>query len=228
MAHAVKRAKIGENGEWNLSGERYVETVSVSGVWPSVALGELTKRISGGTPSKAEPSFWTGTIPWVSPKDMKVEILQDTEDHVSEAAIQNSTTSLVPTGTLLCVVRSGILKHSLPLALTGRPMCFNQDITALVPKDDRLDVRYLLAVLKSRSQDILDKGIKPGVTVQSFHTGFFNQYEIPLPPLAIQQEIVAEIEAHQDHIEKLKAEIAESEVKIKTAIDRVWGNGEAS
>ena len=159
---------------------------------------------------------------------MKVEILQDTEDHVSEAAIQNSTTSLVPTGTLLCVVRSGILKHSLPLALTGRPMCFNQDITALVPKDDRLDVRYLLAVLKSRSQDILDKGIKPGVTVQSFHTGFFNQYEIPLPPLAIQQEIVAEIEAHQDHIEKLKAEIAESEVKIKTAIDRVWGNGEAS
>ena len=228
MAHAVKRTKIGENGEWNLSGERYVETVSVSGVWPSVALGELTKRISGGTPSKAEPSFWTGTIPWVSPKDMKVEILQDTEDHVSKAAIQNSTTSLVPTGTLLCVVRSGILKHSLPLALTGRPMCFNQDITALVPKDDRLDVRYLLAVLKSRSQDILDKGIKPGVTVQSFHTGFFNQYEIPLPPLAIQQEIVAEIEAHQDHIEKLKAEIAESEVKIKTAIDRVWGNGEAS
>ena len=201
MAHKVVRTKIGESGEWNLSGERYLETASVSGIWPSVALGELTKRLTGGTPSKAEPEFWIGTIPWVSPKDMKVDVLLDTEDHVSESAIQNSATSLVPAGTLLCVVRSGILKHSLPLALTGRAMCFNQDIVALVPKDDRLDVRYLLAVLKARSGDILDKGIKPGVTVQSFHAGFFNQYEIPLPPLAIQQEIVAEIEGYQKIID---------------------------
>jgi type I restriction enzyme M protein len=175
--------------------------VSASGAWPSVALGELTKRISGGTPSKADPSFWTGPIPWVSPKDMKADILLDTEDHVSDAAIQNSATSLVPANTLLCVVRSGILKHSLPLALTSRAMCFNQDITALVPKDDRLDVRYLFSVLKSRSQDILAKGIKPGVTVQSFHSGFFAEYEIPLPPLAIQQEIVAEIEGYQKIID---------------------------
>ncbi len=54
------------------------------------------------------------------------------------------------------------------------------------------------------------------------------QRKFPLPPLAIQQEIVAKVEAHQQHIEKLKAEIAESEAKIKTVIDRVWGGGETA
>jgi len=200
-AHKVARAKIGENGDWNLSGERYLEIATVASNWPLVALGELTKRISGGTPSKAESSYWSGSIPWVSPKDMKVEMLHDTEDHVSEAAVQGSATSMVPAGTLLCVVRSGILKHSLPLAITSRSMCFNQDITAITPKDNRLNVRFLFSLLKARSKEILDKGIKPGVTVQSFHSGFFSQYEIPLPPLAIQQEIVAEIEGYQKIID---------------------------
>ena len=48
-------------------------------------------------------------------------------------------------------------------------------------------------------------------------------FSIPLPPLAIQQEIVAEIESHEKRIDELKQEIAENEAKIKTAINRVWG-----
>ncbi len=200
-AHVVEKKRIGENSEWNLSGDRFRDTATVFAAWPLVKLGDLTKRISGGTPSKANQEFWVGSIPWASPKDMKVESLRDTEDHVSELAIKSSSTSLVPEGTLLCVVRSGILKHSLPLAITGREMCFNQDIIALIPKDERLDVRYLYSLLKASSQDILKKGIKPGVTVESFQAGFFNQLEIPLPPLAIQQEIVAEIESYQKIID---------------------------
>lgn len=201
----VAKEKIGANGDYNLSGERYREVVIASATWPLVPLGEVTRRVSGGTPSKQNKSFWIGSIPWVSPKDMKLDVLYDTEDHVSENAIAESATSLIPSGTLLCVVRSGILKHTLPLALTGREMCFNQDIIALIPSDGRLDVRYLFSILKSRSQKILEKGIKPGVTVQSFHTGFFNQFQIPLPPLEVQKEIVAEIERYQKVIDGARA-----------------------
>lgn len=54
----------------------------------------------------------------------------------------------------------------------------------------------------------------------------YGAYKIPLPPLAIQQEIVAEIEGYQKRIEELKLEIAENEAKIKTTINRVWGAAE--
>jgi type I restriction enzyme M protein len=84
-------------------------------------------------------------------------------------------------------------------------MCFNQDIIALIPSDARLDARFLFSMLKARSQEILERGIKPGVTVQSFHTGFFSQLEIPLPPLDVQKEIVAEIEGYQKVINGARA-----------------------
>jgi type I restriction enzyme M protein len=202
----VSKEKIAASGDYKLTGDHYRDGVVTSlSSWPLVPLGELTRRVSGGTPSKENDAFWQGTIPWVSPKDMKQDVLHDTEDHVSEAAVKGSATSLVPADTLLCVVRSGILKHSLPLAITGREMCFNQDIVALIPMDRRLEVNYLYWMLKGRSAEILEKGIKPGVTVQSFHTGFFSQFEIPLPPLEIQKEIVAEIEGYQKIINGARA-----------------------
>jgi type I restriction enzyme M protein len=197
----VEKAKVAANGEYNLSGERYRDEVAAISAWSIVSLGEVTRRVSGGTPSKENSAFWSGSVPWVSPKDMKADLLCDTEDHVSERAIQGSATSIVPAGTVLCVVRSGILKHTLPLAITGREMCFNQDIIALIPSDGRLNARFLFWVLKGRSQKILEKGIKPGVTVQSFHAGFFSRLGIPLPPLEVQKEIVAEIEGYQKVID---------------------------
>jgi len=201
----VPKEKIAENGDYNLSADRYRENVAATSAWPMIALGEVTRRISGGTPSKENDAFWRGTIPWVSPKDMKQDVLHDTEDHVSQAAVQESATTLVPAGTLLCVVRSGILKHSLPLAITGREMCFNQDIIALIPSDGRLDGHFLFWMLRARSSDILETGIKPGVTVQSFHTGFFSQVSIPLPPLEVQKDIVAEVEDYQTIVNGARA-----------------------
>jgi len=197
----VTKEEIAATGEYILSVERYRTVVARTARWPFVRLGDLTRRVSGGTPSKENSAFWKGSIPWVSPKDMKQAVLQDTEDHVSEAAIRESATTLVPAGTLLCVVRSGILKHTLPLAITGRAMCFNQDITALIPSGEKLSSRFLFWTLKGRSQEILDKGIKSGVTVQSFQSGFFSQFEIPLPPLEVQKEIVSEIEGYQKVID---------------------------
>lgn len=216
----VAKEDIAAKGDYNLGGVRYRETVASTSVYPLTPLGELTRRITGGTPSKDNNDYWTGPIPWVSPKDMKVDVLYDTEDHVSEVAIAESTTRVVPAGTLLCVVRSGILKHTFPLALIGRSMCFNQDIMALAPLDERLDVRYLFSILKSRSQDILEKGIKPGVTVQSFRSGFFDEFQIPLPPLDIQKEIVTEIDGYQKVIDGARAVLEHYRPRI--VVDPAW------
>ncbi len=60
-------------------------------------------------------------------------------------------------------------------------------------------------MLKGRSTQILEAGIKTGVTVQSFHSGFFSELQIPLPPLEVQKEIVAEIEGYQKVIDGARA-----------------------
>src|SRR5881398_302179 len=112
----------------------------------TVALGDAAMFSNGGTPSKSNPTFWQGDIPWVSSKDMKSLIITDTEDHVSAEAIESSATKLLPAETVLCVVRSGILKHTLPVAIIARPMCTNQDILAIAPDKARLNPKFLLFV----------------------------------------------------------------------------------
>ncbi len=220
LGSAVERAKLASDGDYNLSVERYQEKVAVRRAWPMIALSALTKRVSGGTPSKANDEYWNGDIPWVSPKDMKVDLLVDTEDHVSKEAIDNSATSLVPAGTVLCVVRSGILQHTFPVALTSRDMCFNQDLIALIADEEKLSGRFLFWNLRARGKEILAEGIKPGVTVQSFHSGFFQNFEIPLPPLEVQREIVAEVEGYQRVIDGARAVLDNYRPRIP--VDPEW------
>ncbi len=194
---AVEKNALLEHRACSLQAETFFGEKAVASSVKMVALGDVATLGSGGTPSKANVAFWRGDIPWVSPKDMKSLVLTDTEDHISTEAIESSATKLLPAGTVLCVVRSGILRHTLPVAITARPMCTNQDILAITPDKTRLDPKFLLFALKGRSAEILRDGIKTGVTVQSFHNGFFKTYEIPLPPLEEQRRIVAEIEGYQ-------------------------------
>ncbi len=65
--------------------QKLVERAPVS--WGRTTIGRLVDDVSGGTPSKSEPEFWDGDIPWVSPKDMKRPIIADSIDHVTEAAL---------------------------------------------------------------------------------------------------------------------------------------------
>jgi len=74
----------------------------------------------GGTPSKGNLSYWQGSIPWVSPKDMKTEIIRDTIDHITERAVEQSSTNLVSAGSLLMVVRSGTMPRTTPV---GKSIC---------------------------------------------------------------------------------------------------------
>lgn len=108
-----------------------------------VPLKSLCQIKHGGTPSKANPEFWKGEIPWISPKDMKSSFLCDATDHVSAHAIDNSSASIVPENSILIVVRSGILAHSLPVARVGKPLTFNQDIKAVIPNQEKIDPEYL-------------------------------------------------------------------------------------
>jgi type I restriction enzyme M protein len=206
--------------------DNYRPHIPIHPDWPMVELGEHFSTTSGGTPSTSEASYWDGDIPWVSPKDMKSDVILDTEDHLSESAIASSATKLIPSQSIVCVVRSGILKHTFPVAILSRPMCINQDLIAFQAKTEEVSTRFLFYILQTNSSEILSEGIKPGVTVQSFHNGFLKNYHIPVPPLATQQAIVTEIEAEQALVAANRELITRFEKKIQTTLACVWGEDE--
>ena len=153
-------------------------------------LKALCQIKSGGTPSKSNPCFWGGDIPWVSPKDMKSVALRDASDHITEEAVKNSATSIVPANSILVVVRSGILAHSLPVAQNLRPVAFNQDIKALTPDLTKVDPDYLFWFVRSQETRVLSQGVKKGATVHSLQSGFIENLQVPLPDRETQRRIV--------------------------------------
>jgi type I restriction enzyme S subunit len=155
-----------------------------------VPLKNLCQIRHGGTPSKENPTYWRGSIPWVSPKDMKAPVLEDSTDHISDEAITNSATSLVPAGTILVVARSGILVHSLPVSRIARPMAFNQDIKALLPDSSKVDPEYLYWFVRGSEAEVISQGVKKGATVHSLLSGFLENLLVPVPSRDKQRRVV--------------------------------------
>ncbi|NRD55709.1 restriction endonuclease subunit S [Corallococcus exiguus] len=161
--------------------------------WTTATLGNLGIWIGGGTPSKSNPAFWEGDIPWVSPKDIKTDVITESEDRITQEALEQSATRLVPSGSILIVIRSGILEHTLPAAIAGLPVSINQDIKALIPYEG-IDSRYVAFALRNYTEPILSQCSKAGTTVSSINFERIKQFEIALPPLAEQQRIASKLE----------------------------------
>lgn len=154
----------------------------LSRTWSRRPLGDFGRLRGGGTPSKARADYWSGgTIPWVSSKDMAQFHLITTDDYITEAALAGSTTTLIPQGSVLVVVRSGILRHTVPVAVNERPMAINQDIKALVVNGGVSG--WLVGRLLALSQSQLrDAAVKTGTTVESIDVDALRSFKVPYPP----------------------------------------------
>ena len=155
-----------------------------------VTISELGKWSGGKTPSTANKEFWeNGTIPWISSKDMKFPTLEDTEDHLTEKALTEGGMTLLPEGTVAIVTRSGILKHTFPVAYVPFRTTVNQDIKVLVVKEG-LSARYVFHALQTYGEDIRKSTKKQGGTVDSLDFQKVLAYEIPVPALDVQNRLV--------------------------------------
>ena len=180
--------------------------------WEVKKLGEISTSKGGGTPSKNKPEYWNGDIVWVSSKDMKSMYISNSLLHITELGMQNSSAKLLPTGTILIVNRSGILKHTLPIAITTRPVTINQDIKALLVYENKANTLFILYTLKMSSSYLLSK--TKAVTVDSINFEEFKKLPIPLPPLPLQQLFAERIK----QIEKQKAEVQKAIADLETLL----------
>jgi type I restriction enzyme S subunit len=114
--------------------EKFGDPLSGDCLYPTTTLAQAVDFVGGGTPSRAIPAYYNGDICWATSKDMKRPFLDGTQEHITNDAIARSATKLVPEGTVLVVVKSKVLAHSLPVALARVPTCFGQDLKGLKPK----------------------------------------------------------------------------------------------
>lgn len=161
--------------------------------WVWLRLREAGRFMGGGTPSKAESSFWDGDIPWVSPKDMKRLRISDSADHISAEAVARSAVRLIPRGALLMVVRGMILARAFPVAVTTCEVTVNQDMKALHLYDPRIAEFMLLALRAWRSRVLLRVERSTHGTCR-LDSAVLEELLLPLPPLAEQRRVIAKVD----------------------------------
>ncbi|TDR49956.1 type I restriction enzyme S subunit [Pseudomonas brenneri] len=158
--------------------------------WILHKLKYITRFSGGGTPSRDNLDFWGGDIPWISPKDMKHEIISEAEENISEAGLRNSTTSLIHPGEVLLVVRSGILKHTIPIAVNDVEVSLNQDMKALRLDKNFCSSHFFLRWVQGFNKNLLQMWLKQGATVESIEQEFLAETVLPLPSTLEQNQIL--------------------------------------
>jgi len=172
-----------------------------------IPLKNCGRWFSGGIPDKSNESYWTqGSIKWVSSQEVKGNQIKDTTFRITPLALAESTAAVAPAYSLLFVTRSGVLKHSIPLAYISEDMAINQDIKALVPNND-IDYYYLLSYLKYKEKELVASYVKTGTTVESIIMNLFLKYEVPFPDCEEQIKIADIIRMSDKKLQLLSEEL---------------------
>ena len=177
-------------------------------------LGEFVDPMSGATPSKKTERFWSGDVPWVSPKDMKRDFLSESQDHVSQAALDETNLSLVKQGNTLIVVRGMILARDIPVAINRNPVTINQDMKALIPKTKEITGAYIWATLRLAKQKLQMLVRTAGHGTRKLDTPDLMQFPIPLPNPGRLKQVASLVEHHRLMIERRQ--------NSKRLLDRVF------
>lgn len=170
--------------------------------WKARKLGDLATLMSGGTPSRAHPEYFTGNIPWITTVSLGKTFIdaRDAVEFINETAIKNSATKLIKENSLLFGVRVGVGK----ISINQVPMCTNQDIVAIVDVDQNiLNLVYLVYTIKNYA-DYFDKQ-KRGATIQGIKSETLKSIAIPIPPMELQTKfslIVTKIEDQKALVQK--------------------------
>ena len=182
--------------------------------WVWSRLTDIAELRTGHTPSRREPHYWGGEIPWIGIVDAREnygKVINDTEQHITVAGLENSSAEILPVGTL-CLSRTASIGY---VVVTGRPMATSQDFlnwTCGV----KLDRDWLLWLFIAERDSFPNFGY--GSTHKTIYMEEAERLHVLLPPLGEQQEVVGFINTAINGIEVITrdADIVEQEAMTAT------------
>ena len=156
--------------------------------WAWVKLGDICEIVSGGTPSRDKIEYWhNGTIPWVKIADVKNNVVNQTQEFITELGLENSSAKIFKKGTLLYTIFATLGET----AILNIDAATNQAIAALIETYD-YDTKFLMYCLMSMKDYVNSLG--RGVAQNNINQTMLKNFTIPLPPLKEQQEIVKKLD----------------------------------
>ena len=155
--------------------------------WEQRKLSEVATFGGGHTPPMADPdNYEDGYVLWVTSQDVKSNYLDRTTTQITEKGAKELT--LYPAGSLVMVTRSGILRHTLPVAELRKPSTVNQDIHVILPQGECCG-EWLLQFFISHNKELLLEFGKTGTTVESVDFGKIKDMPLYMPSTVEQQQI---------------------------------------
>jgi type I restriction enzyme M protein len=196
----VPKEKIAANGDYNLSGERYREGGAKTHIFPLIKIEEVCSTSSGGTPLSGRIEYYEGgTVPWLRSGEVGQGEVFHSELFITEEGLKNSSAKLFAPNTVLAAMYGATAGE---VGILRFEAATNQAVCGITP-DERLRPDFLYLILKCNKPALIrlaGGGAQPNISQK-----IIREFQIPLPPLEVQKEIVAEIEGYQKVINGARA-----------------------
>lgn len=152
--------------------------------WKTALFRELFTFKSGGTPSRNIVKYFQGSIPWITSISLGDNFIgeENAVELITNEAIENSATKIIPKNSLLFGIRVGVGKSSINTA----PICINQDILAIIGEEKICNLIFLKKFLE-RNMNFFDSQ-KRGATIKGIKSDVLKNFKIPLPPIELQNK----------------------------------------
>ena len=186
--------------------------------WEIKKLGEVCEVIGGSTPKTSDDTFWDGDYYWISPAELDgSKYVYSTTRTITDAGVRSAHLQILPIGTVLLSSRAPIGK----VAITKVPMYCNQGFKNLVCGKDLIN-DYVYWFLKHNTDYLNSLGT--GATFKEISKKVVEQIPIPVPPIAEQEKIVAELDCLSGIIEKKKQQLKELDNLAQSIFYEMFGD----
>lgn len=220
LATVASKKDIAEQ-DYILVGERYKDVVAHDNKYPMIELGDNQYFFieSGGTPSTSVEEYWDGEIKWVTLVDLPqcdyITEIVETQRHISNSGLKNSSAKLLPEGSVLISSRATIGR----IAIAKTQLATNQGFKNIIIQDkSKANSKYIAFAVSNLIPQMIN--LASGGTFKEISKSNISTLKIPMPPLYIQEAIVKEIEGYQRIIDGAKLIVENYKPTIK--IDPSW------
>jgi type I restriction enzyme S subunit len=170
--------------------------------WARTTLGTVADWGAGGTPSRSEPNFYGGKIPWIKSGELNSRYIKTTEESITEEAIKSSSAKIFPAGSVAIAMYGATIGKT---AILGIDASTNQACAVGVPVEGLIGKEYLYRLLQNEKAAFIEKG--KGGAQPNISQAVIKAHEIGLPPLAEQTRIAAKLDELLGQVDTLKARI---------------------
>lgn len=198
--------------------DNYKPTININPEWQTAKLSDVCDVKSGGTPSRENPGYWNGTIPWFSSGELNNVYTTEPKEKITESGLSSSNASIFPKNSLLVGMYD---TAAFKMSILNQDATFNQAICGIKPNNS-ISTYFLYLYFLQRKEEYLTQRV--GVRQRNLSKGFIANLIIPVPQLEEQQKIVAELKHERTLVDNAKQLIDIMQDKINQIISQIWRN----